>query len=213
MTPRDFARCIEMAFNGTKSAYPAMQPADAFLRICRSWCARWSPAPSARRRNRARPKQHLQKIRSARKIWRSQMSTMTINGRLAPLPDDLDALLIDVIRDDLGLTGTNSSAGPASAAPAPCWSMAQPVASCLMPASAATDKSVTTVEGIGAARCIRCRRPSWRTTPCNAGSARRASSSRPRRFTTAGGRPRERRRLARGNRRSAVGTSVPLRRL
>jgi len=32
MTSRDFARCIEMAFNGTKSAYPAMQPADAFLR-------------------------------------------------------------------------------------------------------------------------------------------------------------------------------------
>ena len=32
MTPRDFARCIEMAVNGTKSAYPAMQPADAFLR-------------------------------------------------------------------------------------------------------------------------------------------------------------------------------------
>ena len=34
------------------------------------------------------------------------MSTMTINGRLAPLPDDLDALLIDVVRGDLGLTGT-----------------------------------------------------------------------------------------------------------
>ena len=32
MKARDFARCIEMAFNGTKSAYPAMQPADAFLR-------------------------------------------------------------------------------------------------------------------------------------------------------------------------------------
>ena len=32
MTPREFARCIEMAVNGTKSAYPAMQPADAFLR-------------------------------------------------------------------------------------------------------------------------------------------------------------------------------------
>ena len=32
MTAPDFARCIEMAFNGTKSAYPAMQPADAFLR-------------------------------------------------------------------------------------------------------------------------------------------------------------------------------------
>ena len=32
MNARDFARCIELAFNGTKSAYPAMQPADAFLR-------------------------------------------------------------------------------------------------------------------------------------------------------------------------------------
>jgi AcrR family transcriptional regulator len=32
MSARDFARCIEMAFNGTKSAYPAMQPADAFLK-------------------------------------------------------------------------------------------------------------------------------------------------------------------------------------
>ncbi len=32
MTPRDLARCIEMAVNGTKSAYPAMQPAGPFLR-------------------------------------------------------------------------------------------------------------------------------------------------------------------------------------
>ena len=32
LVPQDFARCIEMAINGTKSAYPAMQPADAFLR-------------------------------------------------------------------------------------------------------------------------------------------------------------------------------------
>ena len=32
MTPRDLARCVEMAVNGTKSAYPAMQPAEAFLK-------------------------------------------------------------------------------------------------------------------------------------------------------------------------------------
>ena len=32
MTSRDLARCVEMAVNGTKSAYPAMQPADAFLK-------------------------------------------------------------------------------------------------------------------------------------------------------------------------------------
>ena len=34
------------------------------------------------------------------------MSTMTINGRVEPLPDDPDALLIDVVRDQLNLTGT-----------------------------------------------------------------------------------------------------------
>jgi AcrR family transcriptional regulator len=32
MTPHDLARCIEMTINGTKSAYPSMQPAAAFLR-------------------------------------------------------------------------------------------------------------------------------------------------------------------------------------
>jgi TetR/AcrR family acrAB operon transcriptional repressor len=32
MTPRELARCIEMAVNGTKSAYPRMQPVDAFLK-------------------------------------------------------------------------------------------------------------------------------------------------------------------------------------
>jgi len=32
MTATELARCIEIAFHGTKSAYPGMQPADAFLR-------------------------------------------------------------------------------------------------------------------------------------------------------------------------------------
>jgi TetR/AcrR family acrAB operon transcriptional repressor len=32
MTPRDLARCVEMAVNGTKSAYPSMQPPGPFLR-------------------------------------------------------------------------------------------------------------------------------------------------------------------------------------
>ena len=32
MTPAELARYVEMAINGAKSAYPSMQPADAFLR-------------------------------------------------------------------------------------------------------------------------------------------------------------------------------------
>jgi AcrR family transcriptional regulator len=32
LTPREFARLIEMAIHGTKSAYPGMQPADGYLK-------------------------------------------------------------------------------------------------------------------------------------------------------------------------------------
>ena len=78
------------------------------------------------------------------------MSTMTINGRLAPLPDDPDALLIDVVRDDLDLTGTKLVCGAGVCGACTVLVDGAPVVSCLMPARAAADKSVTTVEGIGA---------------------------------------------------------------
>ncbi|WP_334522349.1 TetR/AcrR family transcriptional regulator [Bradyrhizobium sp. AZCC 2230] len=32
VTVEEFARCVEMAIHGTKSAYPSMQPVDAFLK-------------------------------------------------------------------------------------------------------------------------------------------------------------------------------------
>ena len=66
MTPRDFARSVEMAVNGTKSAYPAMQPADAFLKdleiMLRTLVAgAVSPAPRkpARRKPKPAKKQSL----------------------------------------------------------------------------------------------------------------------------------------------------------
>jgi xanthine dehydrogenase YagR molybdenum-binding subunit len=79
------------------------------------------------------------------------MSTMTINGRLAPLPDDPDALLVDVIRGDLDLTGTKLVCGAGVCGACTVLVDGAPVVSCLMPARAAANKSVTTVEGIGAA--------------------------------------------------------------
>ncbi len=79
------------------------------------------------------------------------MSTMTINGRLAPLPDDPDALLVDVIRDDLDLTGTKLVCGAGVCGACTVLVDGAPVVSCLMPARAAANKSVTTVEGIGGA--------------------------------------------------------------
>src|SRR3954447_7243628 len=80
------------------------------------------------------------------------MSTMTINARIERLPDDPDALLIDVVRDVSHLTGTKLVCGAGVCGACTVLVDGAPVASCLMPARAAADKSITTVEGIGAAK-------------------------------------------------------------
>jgi xanthine dehydrogenase YagR molybdenum-binding subunit len=80
------------------------------------------------------------------------MSTMRINGRVTPLPDDPETLLIDVVRDTLDLTGTKLVCGAGVCGACTVLVDGVPVVSCLMPARAVADKSVTTVEGIGAAK-------------------------------------------------------------
>src|SRR5258705_7615998 len=80
------------------------------------------------------------------------MSTMTINGRVEPLPDDPENLLIDVVRDALKLTGTKLVCGAGVCGACTVLVDGAPVVSCLMPARAAAGKSVTTVEGIGAGK-------------------------------------------------------------
>jgi xanthine dehydrogenase YagR molybdenum-binding subunit len=79
------------------------------------------------------------------------MSTMTINGHVTPLPDDPDALLIDVLRDALDLTGTKLVCGAGVCGACTVLVDGAPVTGCLMPARAAAGKAVTTVEGIGQA--------------------------------------------------------------
>src|SRR4030088_2761381 len=80
------------------------------------------------------------------------MSTMTINGRVEPLPDDPDALLIDVVRDALNLTGTKLACEAGVCGACTVLLDGAPVVSCLMPARAAAGKAITTVEGIGAGK-------------------------------------------------------------
>jgi xanthine dehydrogenase YagR molybdenum-binding subunit len=80
------------------------------------------------------------------------MNTMTINGQPAPLPDDPDALLIEVVRDALDLTGTKLVCGAGVCGACTVLVDGAPVVSCLMPARAAAGKAITTVEGIGAAK-------------------------------------------------------------
>src|SRR3981189_302374 len=80
------------------------------------------------------------------------MSTMTINGQPAPLPDGPGALLIEVVRDPLDLTGTKLVCGAGVCGACTVLVDGAPVVSCLMPARAAAGKTVTTVESIGAAK-------------------------------------------------------------
>jgi xanthine dehydrogenase YagR molybdenum-binding subunit len=77
------------------------------------------------------------------------MSTTTINGCPATLPDDPDALLVDVIRDSANLTGTKLVCGSGVCGACTVLLDGEPVVSCLMPAQAAAGRTLTTIEGIG----------------------------------------------------------------
>jgi len=78
------------------------------------------------------------------------MKTFAINGRTQNLPDDPEALLVDILRDDLGLTGTKLVCGAGVCGACTVLLDGVPVASCLVPASSVSGKAITTVEGIGA---------------------------------------------------------------
>jgi xanthine dehydrogenase YagR molybdenum-binding subunit len=80
------------------------------------------------------------------------MSSVTINGRIETLPDDPEALLVDVIRDKMNLTGTKLVCGAGVCGACTVLLDGVAVVSCLMPASAVAGKTVTTVEGIGGAK-------------------------------------------------------------
>ncbi len=80
------------------------------------------------------------------------MTSALINGRSATLPDDSDALLVDVLRDDLRLTGTKLVCGAGVCGACTVLVDGAPVVSCLLPAKAVAGKAVTTVEGIGAGK-------------------------------------------------------------
>ena len=142
------------------------------------------------------------------------MSTMTINGKLAPLPDDPDALLVDVVRDALDLTGTKLVCGAGVCGACTVLVDGEPAVSCLMPARSAANTNVTTVEGIGAAKLHPVQKAfmahdALQCGFCTPGFIVEAAAfhdSLARGQGNGGA-------VARGNRRGAVGPSLPLRRL
>jgi isoquinoline 1-oxidoreductase subunit alpha len=75
---------------------------------------------------------------------------LNINGQqhAVDAPDDMP--LLWVLRDILGLTGTKFGCGIAQCGACTVHLDGKPVRSCLLPASAAVGRPVTTIEGIGA---------------------------------------------------------------
>ena len=79
----------------------------------------------------------------------AQARTLRINGapHSVDVPDDMP--LLWVLRDVLGMTGTKFGCGIGQCGACTVQLEGQAVRSCLLPASAAEGKTITTIEGIG----------------------------------------------------------------
>lgn len=75
---------------------------------------------------------------------------VTINGQALSLDVDPDMPLLWAIRDIAGMTGTKYGCGRALCGSCTVHVDGQPVRSCSYPVSAASGKSVTTIEGLSA---------------------------------------------------------------
>ena len=76
------------------------------------------------------------------------MTTTTVNGRVESLPDDPDALLIDIVRDQLKLTGTKLVCGAGVCGACTVRIDGEIIRSCLMLTVQAQGASVETIEGL-----------------------------------------------------------------
>jgi carbon-monoxide dehydrogenase small subunit len=75
--------------------------------------------------------------------------TLQVNGEEHAVDAPDDRRLLDVLRDDLGLTGTKEGCGEGACGACAVLLDGRPVNSCLVLAAAAEGRPVTTVEGIG----------------------------------------------------------------
>jgi carbon-monoxide dehydrogenase small subunit len=74
--------------------------------------------------------------------------TMTVNGKPVTLDVEADELLVDVLRDRLGLTGTKIGCSEGECGACTVLMNGQAVLSCLLPALRAQGSQITTIEGL-----------------------------------------------------------------
>lgn len=78
------------------------------------------------------------------------MISLTINGKTYPVDADPDMLLLWVIRDMIGLTGTKFGCGVAQCGACVVHLDGEAVRSCVTPVSRAANGQVMTIEGLSA---------------------------------------------------------------
>jgi xanthine dehydrogenase YagR molybdenum-binding subunit len=74
---------------------------------------------------------------------------ISVNGGPVEVADDPDTPAVDLVRDELGLTGTKLACGSGVCGACTVLVDGAPTASCLLPRAALAGRSLTTVEGLG----------------------------------------------------------------
>jgi carbon-monoxide dehydrogenase small subunit len=83
--------------------------------------------------------------------WRPPVSATTrfkVNGTQRSVTTDPERRLLEVLREELQLTGTKYGCGEGQCGACTVHLNGEPVRSCLLPVTAANGKSVTTIEGL-----------------------------------------------------------------
>jgi carbon-monoxide dehydrogenase small subunit len=75
--------------------------------------------------------------------------TFWVNDKKVSLEVQPDAMLVDVLRDQLDLTGTKATCREGECGACTVWLDGTPMNSCLLPAARARGRKVTTIEGLG----------------------------------------------------------------
>src|ERR1051326_6850685 len=73
---------------------------------------------------------------------------ITVNGKVERISSDPHRLLLDVLREDLGLTGTKFGCGEGQCRACTVLLDGKPTHSCLTPVGDAAGKQITTIEGL-----------------------------------------------------------------
>lgn len=74
----------------------------------------------------------------------------TVNGKPRTIQTDPDRPLLDILREDLGLTGTKFGCGEGECGACTVWSDGVPIRSCITSASEVGGTELLTIEGLAA---------------------------------------------------------------